>query len=783
MNRFLAFPKGTATWMLTKPAILDAINALTASPDSIDLLKAHSVVEGSLRLAADDTGELLAIWNADYLSGRPDEPWGFIALDAEMGIAAVPEIRREVLERTIYVVSQRMQGLLLDGSLIHRAHPNGVHTCLAGRGSLARQWSVGYVENDVRHGAFTVHTVVVCGPVQRFDHLVQMTVELKGRSKELCDGVLSCVLEARRFLPAVGAVVEAFRESTKGYSGSKGETADDASSLTLSRQDIDQKWVFRTSGWSYDRWMNPENSPLTVAQRRILDAFPLDRHPVRITGPAGSGKTLVMQLLALRYLERGTPELQPARILYVAHNAAMATSVRHRFDVLIGTNATLSERAALLETRTLSEYGLLELELDAEDVIDRDAAGAKEFQLEVLEAALQVVTDAHAPEIIGDDAPFFSLLRSNSEFTRAGLPLLMTEISSAIKGQGITVDRQRYVLSERPLSRLHGILGELDRQLIFATFQEYEKVIRETYGVLDADDVALSLLNKLQAPVWELRRRKTGYDYVFVDETQLFNENERRVLPLLTRGSDAHVPIALSLDEAQDLHGNAYAGLATLGFTDIQNENLWSVQRSTHGIVQLAFFVISQTTDLFSADFPDFTKAAKSIIPDTAPLAREPLAELQMNKTVRLGDMCAGVATRMRKEGCRTVAIVCHADQYWQSLQEALRRAHAPYQELLTRGAKVSDFDGITLTRPSFVGGQEFDAVLVVGLELGTYPPPVANNSALRSAVEQQALREVYLSVSRARYQVVFPLNYGAQPNALLSAAKAAGYLTFSFAK
>lgn len=69
------------------------------------------------------------------------------------------------------------------------------------------------------------------------------------------------------------------------------------------------------------------------------------------------------------------------------------------------------------------------------------------------------------------------------------------------------------------------------------------------------------------------------------------------------------------------------------------------------------------------------------------------------------------------------------------------------------------------------MGGQEFDAVVLVGLEQGVVPPQVVDNPALAQALEQQALREMYLSISRAKEQVIFVVNKDATPNTVVTSA------------
>jgi len=73
--------------------------------------------------------------------------------------------------------------------------------------------------------------------------------------------------------------------------------------------------------------------------------------------------------------------------------------------------------------------------------------------------------------------------------------------------------------------------------------------------------------------------------------------------------------------------------------------------------------------------------------------------------------------------------------------------------------------------------GQEFDSVVLLGLEQGLVPPRIVDNPLLAAAIEQQVLREMYLSVSRARVRIVVALNKGAAPNSIIEAAEAANLI------
>jgi hypothetical protein len=245
---------------------------------------------------------------------------------------------------------------------------------------------------------------------------------------------------------------------------------------------------------------------------------------------------------------------------------------------------------------------------------------------------------------------------------------------------------------------------------------------------------------------------------------------------LLTKGTTSHVPIAISLDGAQASYGQTMAGLASLGIKDITNENLSMVHRSTRAITRLALFVIQRSTDLFGPEFPDFSQVTEDSEIDKHPQAQVPRVEYEGQESPGFPKFVLRRIRELRKENVRQVAIVCHAEQYWGSMETELSSAELSFQVLRERGERIrADQPLVVLCRPAQIGGQEFDAVMIVGLEMGVVPPKLRDNEALNMAVEQQSIRETYLSVSRARYRVLFLVSRGAEANQLLQEAVSAG--------
>ncbi len=763
MTKFLALTQGTAEWLIGKTGLIDAIfDHLVAPADAFSDLKEYEFVEGPIRIAVTPDNELGAVWNIDYMTGTGEEIWGFIKIDSDMGLRAEADIGHEVLERCLYVINQRLQGLRIDGSYIHRPHPNGVHTCLAGRGSRAWHFSIGFFERVVATQKNSANAVVCVGPsndpgYKRITHAAlregKRLEELVMRANRLISPTRKKSIAEADVFPDLRAILAPFSVGAATH-----EYAD--VQVATSREAVETTDAYKTYGLTYDDWLR-QGSQLTDVQRRILNANPLDRHPLRIVGPGGSGKTLLMQLLAVRTLRVAAEDNKVARVLYVVHNLAMRQKVEQRFAMLNGRSGVVDGEKRVLDVRTLLEYGKAELDLEISSVIDADAHESKVFQLDQISNAMETVYRSSEKE--WSKSKLLKDVFRRAELQKILGKLIAIEISTAIKGHGLTDDKKKYIQSEVPLSRFHATLEQLEREFLFAVFEAYRDQVFGYYEVLDTDDVAISLLLRLRAPVWALQRKAMGYDYVFVDETQLFNENERRVLPLLTRGGTSHVPIALALDEAQELYGQRSAGLSTLGIKDIANESLASIHRSTKSIVSLAFHVIQRSTDLFGADFPDFTSIAEKMERDTHPLAQSPIFVYSSGKGVVFAKMVAGIVGKLRAENLRQIAVVCQL----------------PLQVLAQRGERIPPQQPlVVLSRPTHIGGQEFDAVVLVGLEQGIVPPRVQGNDALSAALEQQLLRELYLAITRARYRVIVSLSAGSSPTAVLQDAQKHGLIS-----
>ncbi|AVG16040.1 hypothetical protein CFN79_09345 [Chromobacterium vaccinii] len=772
--KYIALTKGFVEWALPKIGILASLYEALREIESDEFpLNSLDFFQDAIRISYDEKSGVCAIWHSDYLSGTSSEDWGIIRWSGDYSILSTKSIAREVLERCLYVLNQRLQGLLIDGSMIHRGWANGTHTLLAGRGSIAHQLSIGYFEDVQGEGSLLNRACIIVGPEVSFQKLQDLAYSDGRNLNKLC-AVANSLINIRSSNKSIAGkeVFSDLREQVRNF-------------FDFSQQDLlfgnvevkadggaSTKDHARYFSLGYDDWVDL-NGPLGDAKRRILNSLNIDSHPLRIIGPGGSGKTLLMLLLAVSKIRKAMAENRDVKILYVAHSKAMAGKIIDRFKVLLdGDDPTLMG----LQVTTLAEFCIDQLGLDVQSTLDTDGDAAKEFQLDRVFDALSRAKEGSENLIVG--SRLLTQVFSEDRLLRLFAQLVLVEISISIKGHGLEGDRKRYVESEKGLSLLHSNLNVSEREFVYNVFQIYHRDVFEGYLTLDPDDIAISLAGRLRTPVWQLRRKKEGFDYVFIDEAQLFNENERRLFSFLTKTDTPHVPIALALDQAQAIYGQSSAGLSVLGIKGISNESLVSIHRSTESIIKLAFFVIQRSTELFGPDFPDFTKSSELMVPDSYPLAAKPVIEEQSSDSQDFGKFVLKRVRDLRRSNIRQIAVVCYAENYWSSLEECMSNADLPFQIITERGAKFpTDRPMVSLVKPSLVGGQEFDAVILVGLEAGVIPPVINDNLALSNAIEQQTIRDMYLGITRARYRVMVVLSRGAQPNRVIQQAKDANLI------
>ncbi|MDE2483337.1 MAG: UvrD-helicase domain-containing protein [bacterium] len=767
--QYLCINRQTAQWLLESKALRDIVaSALVSHFDEMSASAPFSIGPLRVRLSNDDT--LLAIWNVDYATVSGDDAIGFIRImDPYSLFHADVEVFPATFERMLMIINQRFLNRLFPTTFYFRRLESGGSKVAAPKRSSGELQNIGFYERVVQIGHSSVRSMLIVGPAYDWDKVAKEAVS---REHELDELVKRAQLIEHAKTPFKKAS-DVLRTLFSPLADQTGRGMPVALPFTQrTRGDgISSEDVYRTLRWTYEEWISPD-SPLADEQRHLIDSDVVTNNPLRVVGPAGSGKSLLMQLLAIKLLKESTAN----RIIFLTHNQAMRAAALDRFLVLGARNFMDYGKLAV---RTLSDFMTELTSIPIHNTLDFDPEKAAATKDDLLLTAINSALDDVAIDL-PDMKTIRSLIERDSS-KRVLLELIKNDISTAIKARGLAGERDAYVTSEFALGQFHGILSQEERNFIFTVFAYYQLDLAK-YDVLDNDDIALTMLGRLRSPLWQnLQRRSLGFDFVFVDEAQLFNDNECQIFSLLTTGARNFTPVVLALDAAQDLYAASKSGLGSLGIKGIQRGVLSSTHRMPPAVARLAYFVISKTTELFSEDFPDFTSGFDA----PGEQAIEAISLLKEERP-RLARSANKLIRECRSRGFRQFAIVCHAQNEYDRIGRELRdlMKDLDFMVVESRGQRPkSDHAFIIYCRPELVGGQEFDCVICIGLEENILPIKVPDNPILEQTLEQEAFREMYLCFSRARHELFILNAADSLPSPVLTEAIELGFLSESQAK
>jgi hypothetical protein len=517
------------------------------------------------------------------------------------------------------------------------------------------------------------------------------------------------------------------------------------------------------AGCNFDEWSHY----LTASQKAFIERELTGPH--RIEGPAGTGKTLCLVLKCIFQLRRAKLAGKEHRALFVAHSVATRKSIEDMFaPELLGQSLSTFDLQSVKIT-TLHELcgELLRYEISDSELLDRDAFESKQSQLLYSVEALQEALDADLQSHQAHMSPgFVSFLKSNDEWNVA--EMIQHEISVVIKGRA-NEDLEKY----KRLPKLkYGLPIENagDKAFTYLIFKAYQRRL-QTSGQFDTDDVVLSALRSLDTPIWRRRREKEGFDSIYIDETHLFNINELSAFHQLTRTAD-HFPIAYSADVSQSLGDRGWSDVsfndALLGDGEAaaheqsQQTIFRSIFRCSPEIVNLAFSVTSSGATLFT-NFHDPLEAASSAFTEDEERKCLPPQYLFYPNDELMIAAAFSLAENFASEMGTTragVAIVVFGTELFSQVEKVARSSNKPVELLKHRGdmevvRHARSSGRFILTTPDFVGGLEFDAVILVGVDKGRVPPVFSHDSSdSENFVSYATHQRLYVAITRARYRV-----------------------------
>jgi len=497
---------------------------------------------------------------------------------------------------------------------------------------------------------------------------------------------------------------------------------------------------------------------LTKTQRAIVN-FEDTKLPIRIEGPAGTGKTAALVLRAYNMLCKAKEKDEELYIYFFTHSKSTELSVKQMFERIALGEYYDNHGKQRIVISTLQEYCVRFINIDDTQVIDLDALEAKQYQLYLIADAFNNIISTNVLNtyrfILSDKTLSFF----ENEDQNKIIMMLQYEFSVRIKGiSGSDLDEYKKL---EPLENGIPMEKEADREFVFRVFKEYQRSL-ETQSVYDTDDIILEALARLNAPLWRRGRAKDGVDYLFIDEMHLFNLNEQQVFHFLTKdGAQKSIPFCFALDYGQVVgerseKEESYIEKLTSQGNTIQQE-LSTVFRCSPSIAELCASITASGALLFDSfvnpyKFCETGFTAKEEEMCEVPKLKMYESDFKMEESL---EMHITECRNKYKCSLSEIALIFFDEEM---LKQKYTDKVGEYSVNYINGRKENgmeeDKNKVICSLPEYINGLEFKCVILVGVDEGRVPQSGIYDVS-SNFLKYTALNKLYLACSRAKYKVL----------------------------
>ena len=506
---------------------------------------------------------------------------------------------------------------------------------------------------------------------------------------------------------------------------------------------------------------------LTTTQKNVVENKNITS-PIRIEGPAGTGKTASMILRAFSILSQKKRDNVPFKIIFFSHSETTNHENKNTFSYIPGANDFLSgEIEQSIEFTTLLNYCTTSINVENTQLIDTDATDAKKFQRVFIEDAIDsVVTKKYKT--------YKPLLSNavNNLFDETATPkgtlisMLQHEFSVQIKGRTNCTIEEYYELSS--IKNALVLETNKDKEFIFSIFKEYQNMLTAS-AVFDIDDITIEALAQFNAPIWRRERKDKGYDYIFVDEMHLFNINEQYCFHYLTKSPEQKdIPICFALDYSQAIgdRGNIQQDYIEKNFSNAEENKYKTIFRSSQQIADFCAAISASGALMFQSEYKNPYQTAMSGFTD--------IEEAMCNKPNLLmynndEEMVESLKTHIEKCkidfhcGNSEIALISFEDSLIN--EEGVRKLSNNFgipivlinsrQSIGPQKNIKKDENVLHLFDPYNVNGLEFKCVILIGVDEGRVPQGSGVNDISENYIKYVAFNQLYLTSSRAKYRLL----------------------------
>ncbi|WP_447888538.1 UvrD-helicase domain-containing protein [Serratia fonticola] len=499
---------------------------------------------------------------------------------------------------------------------------------------------------------------------------------------------------------------------------------------------------------------------LTESQKKFV--FSESYGPDILKGAAGTGKTLSLILRCIAQLAKAKESNSQLKAILITHSTATRIGIINLIASNGGVEYIDSEGQQSVTVTTLQEWCIENLgnRIEATEYLDKDALESKQLQLLYINEALDdfLINDfSGAKSFISKELENFF---AHNDSWSASI-LLQEEISTYIKGRS-GEDLKTYISLYRSKLSIP-LINEDDFKTIFSIFNKYqEKLI--LLSLFDSDDITLSALKEMSTPIWKRRRISNGYDIIYIDETHLFNINELSLFHNLLKPNSNH--IVFTIDRSQGI------GDATITSDDVTvdleagsaNEHgLNAVFRSSENIINLASCVLASGALLFQNLENSLYESAPGKLSSISEDSCIPyiVSKQTTNDMVSSAFKLADHIAEKHHVNISDVLIIPCTDDLFNKIKAHAESQKLHYYSIERRGDVIAvrnanENSSYIIGGMEYVGGLEFTAVIIVGIDSDKFPTPSSYTGESSHFVSYSSFNKLYVAITRAKNEVAF---------------------------
>ena len=521
----------------------------------------------------------------------------------------------------------------------------------------------------------------------------------------------------------------------------------------------------------FDAWLDHY---LTDVQRRFVIS---DKKGTEIIeGAAGTGKTLCLILRSIFLLKKHIDANEEFHLVFFTHSLSTKERIIEIFKSnwvyydLCEESSEGNRPLQSIKVTTLQEWSAEHLgtnSISENEYLDKDAENSKTLQIYYIEEAYKKIKSNlwdSAFEVLCSEK-FKKFIKFTSE--EGVLELLRQEIAVLIKGRA-SGDYEKYKNIVRPKYSLP-LKEDADYRFVFMIYNHYQSALQKV-GQYDSDDIILSALGQVSTPIWNRRRMRDGYDVCVIDETHLFNINELSIFhyvnkPIDNQNGNSTQNIIFAIDKSQAIGDwgvddvSVVNALNCVGDTNMSKFN--TVFRCSPDIVNLAYNILASGVTIFmtfenplkDASFSFTNKdEAKAIVPEYTLLCDD-------KESIKQGIEWAEKYSSDNKISKDDILIIGTNDSLVKQIEDYLKSLHKPYECLQSRSDEAAmrrarEGNKFIVSQIDYVGGLEFDAVVIIGVDQGRVPPSKSNEGDAYHVISYAWHSRMYVAVTRARYAI-----------------------------